>query len=459
MRRLLAVCLDILFAIAGLLYLPVVIYRLIFAGRYRHGWASRFGFVPNRPSDRPCIWLHAVSVGEVNATRTLVESLRQQMPFHEIMISTTTDTGYTRAVTLFGPDSVFIFPFDFSLGMHRAFDRLKPAMIILIELVVWPNLVMEANRRSVPVVVANGRITERSLRRYMIAGPLTKWLFAQIDLVLAQDDVYCERFLKLGVRESCVIQTGSLKWDTAHIDEQSTETQDTVNALAEAMGIERNKPMLVAGCTGDTIEEEAVIRAYQQLRVHHPDLQLAIAPRKPERFDLVARLIKSRGFKTVRRSEHPNGTTIKRSDSLIATPVFLLDTIGELRYLYAMASVVVVGRTFIPGGGSDVMEIAALGKAMIVGPSVDNFADAVGKLLDNDAAVQLDTTEKLASSIAAFLSDPVKLSDVATRARDVVKAEQGATSRTVQQACNLLGYEFDTTGRGIATPKLKKPQA
>jgi len=454
MRRVLTIFLDCAYLVVALFYLPVVVYRLIVAGRYRHGWAARLGWVPKRYSSRPCIWLHAVSVGEVNAIRTLVDRLIQQLPFYEVMVSTTTDTGYNRATRLFGPDRVFFFPLDFSCSMTLAFRRLNPALVILVELEVWPNLTLAAKKRSVPIVVVNGRLTERSLRRYRLAKPLTRWMFSQLDRVLVQDETYRRRFIELGVPAEKILATGSLKWDTAEIDESSL--QELIRTVARAVGIDQDKSLLVAGSTADTIEEEAIIRAYQQLRVHRPHLQLVIAPRKPERFDQVAKLIKSRGFDVIRRSEHLDGTTLPREASLTRSRVVLLDTLGELRQLYALATVVIVGRTFVPFGGSDVMEIAALGKAMVLGPYTANFADAVDKLLAHDAAIQVESSEKLASTIEGLLSDPSALERIASRAREVVKAERGATLRTVRQICELLGYEYDETHRGIATPQLRE---
>lgn len=455
MVRLLAVLIDCVYVVAGLLYLPTVLYRLGFAGRYRHGWGWRLGLVPKRYTDRPCVWLHAVSVGEVNAVRTVIERLRQQLPFHEVFVSTTTDTGYDRAVGLFGRDRVFFFPFDFSPLMSLAFRRLRPSIVVLAELEVWPNLLAAANRRSVPVVIINGRVTQRGLRRYRLAGSLCRWLFGQLAMTLVQDDTYRRRFIELGVPAERLLVTGSLKWDTARIDEPGL--QEAVAAGSQAVGLDRAKPIVVAGSTAETIEEEAIIRAYQQVRVHYPDLQLVIAPRKPERFDQVARLIRSRGFKLIRRSEHPDGTSVGLSGELADSFVVLLDTMGELRGFYSMATVAIVGRTFVDLGGSDVMEIAALGKAMVMGPSTYNFSEAVAKLVDKEAAIQLPSSAKLASSIETLLADASARDQLGMRARSLVKSQQGATSRTVAELCRLLGCEYDQTHRGIALPCLSAP--
>jgi len=353
-------------------------------------------------------------------------------------------------VKVFGEDVVFFSPFDFSFIVSRAIRRLRPSLIITMELEVWPNMLSVARERDIPVVVANGRITERSIRRYRLLGPLVKSVFSQISLALVQDDIYRRRFVELGTPEDKTIITGSLKWDGATVAD-TTPGQD---ALAQAMGIDPTKELLVAGQTGDDIEEEAVIRCYQQLRSRWSEMQLAIIPRKPERFDHVAKLMASRGFYVVRRSEYPDGST-PPGKFMAGRPVAILgDTMGELRKFYGLSTVVFVGRTLIPAGGSDVMEVAALGKPCVVGPSVFNFADAVAKLISVGAAVQVDKAEKLAGVIDELLSDRTKLGKMGAAGKEVVMSNQGATRRTVLAICDVLGMEYDQTERGIASPKL-----
>jgi len=450
MRHVLRWMANIGYLIAGILFLPFAIYRMIAERRYLRGWKHRFGGSPLRLGERPGIWVHAVSMGEVNAAKPLVDRLRQQMPFHEIFVSTNTDTGYDRAVKLFGEDYVFFSPFDFSFTVGRAIRRIRPSMIVTMELEVWPNMLSIARERNIPVVVVNGRITERSMGRYKILGPLVKTIFRQLSLALVQDDIYRQRFIDLGADASRVIVTGSLKWDGAPV-------LDTVNgqeSLAKAMGIDPTKELLVAGQTGDDIEEEAVIRCYQQLRSRWSELQLAIIPRKPERFDHVAKLMTSRGFFVVRRSEQPDGSTGPGRTYAGKPTAILGDTMGELRKFYGLATVVFVGRTLIPAGGSDVMEVAALGKPFVVGPSVYNFSDAVQKLISAGAAVQVDKAERLAGVIDQILADRTKLTQMGKSGKEVVMSNQGATRKAVAAICDLMGMEYDQTERGIASPKL-----
>ncbi len=450
MKLILQWIINIGYIIAGLLFLPVVIYRMITSKRYLRGWKNRLGFIPKRYTNQPAIWIHAVSLGEVNAVKSLIDRLKQQLPFHEIFVSTTTDTGYDRAVSLYGQDNVFFFPFDFSWTIKKAINRLRPELIILAELEIWPNLVLQAKKRDIPVILINGRITEKSMSRYSIVKGLLKPIFNQLDCFMVQDRTYRQRFEALGVEPNKIIITGSLKWDGA-ISADKIENQES---LANALGINKQYPLIVAGSTGDDLEEEAIIRAYQQLRSQFSNLQLAIIPRKPERFEHVASIISSRGFYPVKRSEHPDGTQGPSGIISGRTAIVLGDTMGELRKFYALSSVVFVGRTLVEMGGSDVMEVAALGKPIIIGPHYDNFKDAVEKLKQAGAIKIIDKPEKLAGAIGDILSNRDKAILMADNAKKVVQQNQGATKQTVEKICEILNMEYDETERNIATPKL-----
>ena len=224
--------LDLLYLLTGLAISPMVLYRVIKHKRYRTGWAQRFGKIARRSPDKKCIWLHAVSVGEVNAAKTIVKELQNRFPDFEIVISATTDTGFAQANALFGQKlQVFYFPFDISWMMQRAFENIRPAMCLLMELEVWPNFVRIAEQLNVPVIVINGRISDRGFAGYKRVKLIAKTIFRKVTLVLAQTEEYARRFRELGCPNEKVIVTGSVKYDTAQV----TDKVEGTDTLAEQL--------------------------------------------------------------------------------------------------------------------------------------------------------------------------------------------------------------------------------
>ncbi len=426
---------DFLYLIVGLLYLPVAAYNALLLGKNRHGWRERFGGLRRFDKDRQRIWIHAVSLGEINCTPLLVKKLRDQLPDVDIVISTTTDTGFARAVQLFGPRAVFRFPLDFSLAILRALDRINPSLIVLVELEVWYNLIHQANRRGIPIAIVNGRLTQRSARRLAWIGAIGRSMFARLTWVGAQDQAIASRFCALGTPSACVEMTSSLKWDTATVGDHV----EGADALASAMAINRTKPLWVCGSTGPA-EEAIVLEAYKIILARCPESRhapmLAIVPRKPERFDEVAKLIRSVGYACIRRSDRADGCEVP---SLEDSPIVILgDTMGELRKFYALANVVFVGRSLVPMGGSDPMEVAAMGKPMIVGPHMDNFALPVAALRQAQAILSVPNANELAEAVIKILTHEDQAQALSNNARRVVKENQGATDLTVQKLASFL---------------------
>jgi len=439
---------DFIYLLAGLAYLPVALYNALILGKNRRGWAQRFGGVPKFAPDRRRIWIHAVSLGEINCTPRLVETLRERLPDCDIVFSTTTDTGFARAVRLYGEERVFRFPLDFSLIVWRALGRVRPSMIILVELEVWHNLVRSANTRGIPILVINGRLTERSAKRFQKLGMAGRSMFENLTWVGAQDEAIAGRFRALGVPASRVEVTSSLKWDTAQV----TDRVEGDAALAEATGIDRTRPCWVCGSTGPG-EEAIILDAYRELlsdwrcvaqsvlggsaeEVGAGPPILGIVPRKPERFDEVARTIERAGFACVRRSEHSDGDV---SAEWPESGVLLGDTMGELRKFYSLADVVFVGRTLVPMGGSDPIEVAALGKPVIMGPYSDNFQGPVQALLEADAVRIAQSGRDLPAIVGSILRDATLAKTLGTRAREVVRRHQGATERTAERILRVYG--------------------
>lgn len=462
---------NLLYVPAAICYLPILLYQIIVLKKNRRGWIERLGFVRRRIGRKPCIWVHAVSLGEVNATRSLIAEIERKLPAYDVAISATTDTGVAAARRHYEANQVFRYPLDFSFAIDRVLDRIRPDAILLMELEVWPNLVTLAARRGIPVGIANGRVTEgRSMRRFRlpVVRRIARAMFGRINWVGAQTEVYADRFVRLGVPAERVTVTGTLKYDTAMI----ADRVDGDEQLAQAMRIDRQRPLIVAGSTGPG-EETMLLDAYDRLRADHPDVQLAIVPRKPERFDEVARLIAARGLRCTRRSETPDligpaardENRKRRADQVAArrraadsttaeTAILLGDTMGELRKFIALADAVFVGRTLVPMGGSDVMEVAGLGAPMCFGPHTENFADVVDKLVQADAALRIATPDDLATILAGFLSDGESARAMGRRARDVVRQNVGATAKTVGLLCESLGRRSDYAASSISTIKV-----
>ncbi len=425
------ILIDFIYLLAAIGYSPIVIYRAIRYKRYRTGWNQRFGKISRRFPDKKCIWLHAVSVGEVNAAKTVINELQNKFPDFEIVISTTTDTGYARATNTFGKNfDIFYFPFDFSFTMSRAFHNIRPAICLLMEQEVWPNFVRTAQQSNVPVVVVNGRISDKGFARYKKVKPIAKMVWQQVTLVLAQTEEYANRFITIGARPENVIVTGSLKYDTAQI----TDKVDGADTLATQLNI-TDERLWVAGATGPG-EEKIILDVFKNLMdlQQFNNLRLVIVPRKPERFDEVAQLIQDAGFDFIRYS------TIKNTNAKCPekTPVILGDTMGDLRKFYSLANIIFVGRSLVPMGGSDMMEAAALGKPTLFGPHAFNFRQTVDALIKNEGAVMVKDEQDLFQTMQKCLSETVFAQKIAKNGRQVIRKNQGATAKTIAEITKFL---------------------
>lgn len=447
MIRLVRFLADILYVTAAILYAPLALYNAVVLGKNRHGWRQRFGYVPSRNPAKPRVWIHAVSLGEVNATPSLVAALREAMPELDIVVSSTTDTGYNRAVQLYGADRVFRFPLDFSFVIRRVLGRIAPKILVLIELEVWFNLVHQSHSRGISVCVANGRLTARSARRLGRLGPFARSMFRRLAWVGAQDRIIADRFIELGTPAERVEVTSSMKWDTAVV----ADTVPGADALREALAIDPREPLWVCGSTGPG-EEEIILEAYAMLLRQNRERcpggseaspRLAIIPRKPERFDEVARLIEARGFMCLRRSRCPDHAPLQSlrlpdPSQPHTACVILGDTLGELRKFYALATVVFVGRSLVPMGGSDPIEVAALGKPILCGPYMENFQEPVAAMREAGTLTIVEGPTQLTKELSAHLDDPETTFRRGRIGQAVVRRHQGATSKTCARILDIL---------------------
>jgi len=416
---------DVVYLIAGIVSSPVWAYRLLRTGKWRTDWPGRFGYC-DRDGAMPkhagaTLLIHTVSVGEVNAVRMLVDELHDRRPDLRLVISVTTDTGIARAQALFsGRGAVVRYPLDFTRCVRRFLDTVQPSVVALTELEVWPNFVDLCHRRGIPVCVINGRLSARSLGRYKLIAPLLRPTFAKLAAAAVQTDAYAHRFAALGVPADRLHILDTMKWDTAHIADEVAGAAE----LAAVLGIDRTRPVIVAGSTGPG-EEQLLLDVVPE------DAQLIIVPRKPERFEEVARLDPN----FVRRSQSRD----PRPETRDPRPArFLLDTMGELRQAYALADLVIVGRSFNRLGGSDPIEPVALGKPAIIGPDHHHFADAVAAL-QAGGGIEVIAAEQLRSTIESLLTDKPRAAQLARKGREVILSRQGATKRHAEVILKLLG--------------------
>jgi len=444
------ILLDLVYLVGLVATSPVWVHRMIRHGRYRGGWSQRLGGIPVRYGLQPIIWIHGVSLGEINAARTLVREIHSQLPDFRVVVSSTTDTGMSAARRLFAPDHVvFHWPLDFSLTVGRALNRMRPDLVVLMEGEFWPNFLAACNRRGIPVVAVNARLAAgKGYPRYRMLGPIArKLMFARVTAVGVQDEIYAERFASLGVARERIHVTGMMKFDTAEIAQRI----DGADELAAAVGLGSDEQLVVAGGTGPG-EEEIILDFWGDLSERHPKARLAIVPRKPERFDAVGRAITERGFSIVRRSERPDGCAA-RSESGPRT-VVLGDTMGELRKFYSLAACVFVGRSLVPMGGSDMIEAAALGKPTAFGPHTFNFPQA--DALAANGTKRVSSGDELMQWIAQCLSDPAAAARAGQTAQDYVRSQQGATGRNVEMICSVLHRVPPVTEGTIATEILEQ---
>lgn len=433
--------------IANLLYLglltalaPVIGWRMVRHRRYRRGLAEKLlGRISLQADGRPVVWLHAVSVGEVIQLQKIVDEFRQQTSeAFQILVTTSTDTGFDLAANRFPGCHVSWFPLDFTWAVSTALNRIQPAMIVLMELELWPNMLQTCSERGIPVAVINARMSERSHRRYLRIRSILKPMFGGLSLVAAQSRSSADRLLSLGVDPSHLQLTGSIKFDGVDGNRENSKTQ----RLRRFFDIRNDEIVLMAGSTQEP-EEELAIQTWLALRDAYPHLRLLIVPRHKERFDAVAELIQSHQLPLLRRSQNPeiSGTvTSARSGS----PVLLLDTIGELSACWGLADVAFVGGSFGNRGGQNMIEPASYGACVMFGPNTWNFRDVVSGFREARACIQLDSPEEMLPAVRSLLTDPELRRETGRRAREVVSSQQGAVQKTVDLLIGLISGDSAT---------------
>jgi 3-deoxy-D-manno-octulosonic-acid transferase len=418
---------------------PYWLVRMAWSGRYRHGLGQRLGRISpglrKFVGERSTIWIHAVSVGEVIAASRLIERLQILDPDLRMVISTTTRTGQKLARERFDtgqrqmndsesiPTRVLYYPFDFAWIVRRYLKALKPRALVLVESELWPRMLVEAERAGIPVVVVNGRISNRSLPRYRALRALWTPMLRKLTLVLAQSEEDRLRFVQIGVPAEKVRAAGNLKYDVRAVVELPI-TRELRTHLPQSGKV------IVAGSTLEG-EEWLLLDAFRELLAYIPQLTMILAPRHPERFRTVEKSITDAGLPLIRRSDwmlHP--------EPIAAGSVFLLDTVGELASVYSLASVAFVGGSLVPAGGHNPLEPAQFAVPIVMGPYTENFRGMVAALLEREA-IRVTPPERLCPALKEMLTSRDALS-MGSRARHVFEEQAGASDTCLAAIWKIL---------------------
>ncbi|MAT14915.1 MAG: 3-deoxy-D-manno-octulosonic acid transferase [Planctomyces sp.] len=440
MSRLLTWCCNLCYLLILVVAAPIIVYRAIALGKYREGWAEKLlGNVPERDLQCPAVWFHAVSVGEVLQLQQIVKRFREAHPGYEIIVSCTTSTGRGVAEEKFPDCHVCYYPLDFSWAVRRALKRLRPELMVLVELELWPNLILEAERLGLPLALINGRISEKSFKGYRKLRPLMGRLLPTFSLLATQSELYAERLRSLGAPQDRLHVTGSIKFDGVQTERNNERTSE----IRDGFGLSASEYVFIAGST-QFPEEKHALDSYRQLKLNFPRLRLVVVPRHKERFAEVASLIEGEGFSLIRRSAVKEGTSapVTSPDN---DPVLLLDTLGELNACWGMADFAFVGGSLTNRGGQNMIEPAAYAAVVTFGPNTRNFKDVVDLLLAGDAAEVVGDETELRRRLEFYLSHPEAGRERGERARELVLRQQGATRMTVDLLTKLLPAGSDAS--------------
>jgi 3-deoxy-D-manno-octulosonic-acid transferase len=421
--------LRFIYSLLAYLAAPLISAALLWRGlrdrSYWRNFGERFGF--GSTLETACIWVHAVSVGEVQASAALVGTLRQRYPEIPIVVTTFTPTGANRARLLFKDQAqVRYLPYDLPGSVRRFLDRVRPRLAVIFETELWPNLYRECGRRRVPLILASARLSPRSVGRYRRIGALFRETLSQGVVVAAQGEVDADRFRALGADPDSTHVTGNLKFDFA----VPADIADRGRHLREHYAAGR--PLWVAGSTHGDGEEEALIEAHKRVRSLRPHAVLVMAPRHPNRFGEVADLLDRKGVRFIRRSQESSSATIEQAE------VLLLDTLGQLLDFYAAGDVAFVGGSLVKIGGHNLLEPAALGLPILTGPNNFNSEEVARLLIARGAAEVVHGPEELADRVAALLSDPGARARIGSEGRAFVDANRGALVKLMGLIVPLL---------------------
>ena len=401
--------------------LPFILLRLLLVSfrysSYRNKWYERFGFITWKKSSRRVIWIHAVSVGEVNASKPIVDFLLKEYSHIQIILTTVTPTGAKTVEHQFGKNvSHFYLPYDIPYCVKRFIKAINPSMLITMETEIWPNLYQSCHKLRVPILLVNARLSQKSMRGYKLFSGLIASTIKFVDKIAAQTQVDADRFIILGAKNKDVSVVGNLKFDI--------DIPHSIKEEAEPLrhDFSVNRSIWMAASTNEG-EEEIILNAHKNVLSAYPNAILILAPRHPERADKIFTMCKKMDFLTMRRTKYESFSEKHN--------VFLLDTLGELQLYYAASEIAFVGGSLVNTGGQNMLEPAALNLPLITGPYTYNFLEVRKLLLESDALIQVSNYLELSEKVIELIGDANLRHNLGERAKAVVLANKGSSERAI----------------------------
>ncbi len=429
---------NLLLNLAFIIAFPYLFLRAAWG---KHGVLERMGRLSWQKIEKlrgqKVIWFHAASVGEVKALSVILPQVRRNHPEYELVISTLTKTGNVDAEkTLKGQGMVFFVPVDLRRFVRRTIRRIKPVALILVETEFWPNLIREAKKSGCFVGLVNGRISERSLRKYLLVKSLFAETLRHLDLLCVQSEEYKQRMLLLGAEEGRIVITGNLKFDRLLL----ADGCQNADQIRKSLHISQDQRVLVAGSTREG-EEQILLLVFKRLKQQYPNLIFVLAPRHLNRLSQVEGILSAGGLESIRRTQLDESASKHAQEGespLNHKSLILLDTMGELSKIYCLADVAFVGGSLVPVGGHNLLEPAIYGVPVLFGPYVDNFKEEAKILMESGGGIQVDNPEGLLRELTELLSDDERRKTLGQKAREAIERKTGVAKKTTDLIFSAL---------------------
>jgi len=418
---------------------PYFLLRSLFQKQFRKELIQRMGFLPTLSLKKP-IWVHAASVGEVFCSIPLLKRIKKEFPHSEIVLTTITRTGNEAAKNqAIEADRVLFFPIDHPLTIKRMIERIQPSLLLIAETELWPNLLRSCGKKGVPIVLFNGRISEKSFRRYLFFKFFFEGCLKYISLFLMQTEEDRDRIVKMGASINKTRVSGNLKFDQP----SPSLSKEVMEEMARSLYLRGNETLLIAGSTHSG-EEEILLNLFRDLRRTDPHLVLLLAPRHLQRLEEVEQILKKESISWVRKTSLSMDQERSGEEAKDLAEVILLDTMGELMNLYSLGTLVFIGGTLVPIGGHNPIEPLFFKKCVLFGPHMFHFSEVSRHLIEAGAAIQVKGKEDLAFHVKRLLSDERAREEIGEKGYQFLQKHRGATERTFEEIPTFLRREYSS---------------